>query len=151
MAGDVEVLLQMYQEQHNQARQLETQRATLSNLIIIIASAALGFTAQRGLEMIMLVISLPMVGLGAYGVLACLKYHERSVLHHRAARRFSQSIEERLPSLRIDDGWAQLHTQQRQRFPKIFKMRLYHLWIALHTGVAASGVALSTVILARGA
>ncbi|MFC8095232.1 hypothetical protein [Streptomyces sp. NPDC057301] len=149
MAGEVDVLLQMYQEQHNQARQLETQRATLSNLIIIIASAALGFTAQRGLEMIMLIVSLPMVGLGVYGVLACLKYHERSVLHHRAARRFSRSIEERLPTLRITDGWAELHTQQRLRFPKIFKVRLYSLWIALHAGVAASGVALSIVIFIR--
>ncbi|MFJ7179481.1 hypothetical protein ACIQXA_24480 [Streptomyces massasporeus] len=150
MADEVDVLLQMYQEQHNQARQLETQRATLTNLIILIASAALGFTAQRGLEMIMLVVSLPLVGLGVYGVLACLKFHERSVLHHRAARLFSRSIEERLTSLRINDGWAQLHTQQRRRFPRTFRVRLYHLWIALHVGVAVSGAALSAVICIRG-
>ncbi|MFG2604993.1 hypothetical protein ACGFT2_15830 [Streptomyces sp. NPDC048514] len=150
MADDVEVLLQMYREQHDQARQLETQRATLSNLIIVIASAALGFTAQHGLETIMLVVTLPMVGLGVYGVLACLKYHERSVLHHRAARLFSCRIEERLPSLLISDDWAELHARQRLRFPKIFKVRLYALWIALHAGIAASGATLSAVVFAHG-
>ncbi|MEU6470697.1 hypothetical protein ABZ927_22960 [Streptomyces massasporeus] len=149
MADDVEVLLQMYQEQHNQARQLETQRATLSNLIIVVASAALGFTAQHGLEMIMLIVTLPLVALGGYGALACLKYHERSVLHHRAARRFSLRIEERLPSLLINDGWAELHEQQLLRFPKIFKIRLYALWITLHIGVAVSGAILSVAILVR--
>ncbi len=149
MADDVEVLLQMYREQHDQARQLETQRATLTNLIIVIASAALGFTAQHGLETIMLVVTLPLVGLGVYGVLACLKYHERSVLHHRAARLFSRRIEDRLPSLLINDGWAELHAQQRHRFPRVFKVRLYALWIALHVGVAASGAALSLVIFAH--
>ncbi|MGW3913060.1 hypothetical protein ACWEBX_16320 [Streptomyces sp. NPDC005070] len=149
MADDVDVLLQMYREQLDQARQLEGQRATLSNLIIAVASAALGFTAQHGLEMIMLIVTLPLVGLGGYGVLACLKYHERSVLHHRAARLFSRRIEERMPSLLINDGWAELHAQQRLRFPKIFEVRLYALWITLHLGVAASGVTLSVMILTK--
>ncbi|MFC8916581.1 hypothetical protein ACGF5F_31010 [Streptomyces sp. NPDC047821] len=143
------MLLEMYREQHNQARQLETQRATLSNLIVVIASAALGFTAQHGLEPIMLLVSLPLAGLGTYGVLACLKYHERSVLHHKAARLFSRRIEERLPSLLINEGWAGLHAQQRLGFPRTFKVRLYGLWIALHAGVAASGVTLSVIIFVR--
>jgi hypothetical protein len=145
--SEVEALLQIWREQHDQARQLEAQRATLTNIVIVVASAALGFVAQHGLEMTMLVVTVPLVGLGCYGVLACLKYHERLVLHHRAARRFSGGIEARLPSLLINETWAELHAEQRLRFPRSFRVRLYVVWTALHVGVAMSGATLSVLIL----
>lgn len=48
MADDSDVLIKFCEEQEAQARQSENQRATVSNLIVTIASAITGFIVQIG-------------------------------------------------------------------------------------------------------
>jgi hypothetical protein len=47
MADETDVLLDLWKGQRDEARQMGNQRATLTNIVIIVAAAALGFLAQR--------------------------------------------------------------------------------------------------------
>lgn len=51
------------------------------------------------------------------------------------------------PSLSIDSGWADTYRRQQARFPKLFRLRLYALWVALHLGIALGGGVLSVWFL----
>ncbi|CAM5510365.1 MULTISPECIES: hypothetical protein [Streptomyces] len=48
MADKADILLQFWLEQGNQARQAEAQRATTTNIILLVVAEALGFAATRG-------------------------------------------------------------------------------------------------------
>ncbi len=49
MADTSDIMFKMIEEQRFQARQSEDQRATLTNYVVVIAAAILGFPVNRGL------------------------------------------------------------------------------------------------------
>jgi hypothetical protein len=148
MADKIDVLLAFWQEQRESDRQIEDQRATLTNIVIVIVSAALGFLAQKGLHPPMLVVTVAMAALGIYGVMASLKSHERCTFHMQQARWLRQKIGELHPELEIEDGLGAVRRAQRTRFPLLARTRMYALWVALHSAIAVTGAALSVWILA---
>ncbi|MFD3580695.1 hypothetical protein [Streptomyces sp. NPDC058644] len=148
MADKTDVLLAFWQEQREADRQMENQRATLTNIIVVIVSAGLGFLAQKGLHPPMLVVTVPMAALGAYGAMASLKSHERSAFHMRQARWLRRKIGSLHSTLHIEDGLSSVKDRQRSRFPRLVRMKTYVLWVALHSAIAFGGAVLSVWILA---
>lgn len=149
MADSTDVLLQHWDEQRAQSRQCENQRATLTNMILLVASAALGFITQRGLDRPMLFVTVPLVVIGLLGAVASAKFYERFRLHNRQARRLTDQLVERLPDLAVDDAYTQARRQHNTRYRFLTKIRLHHLWISLHLAIAITGVALTVVIMLR--
>ncbi|WP_406346980.1 hypothetical protein [Streptomyces sp. NBC_00648] len=149
MADDSDVLIELWREQRDQARQVEEQRATLTNIVIlvVVVAAGLGFISQRGLQLSVLAVTLPMTQLGSYGALACMKYRERSALHDAQARSLRTKLDGLHPRLSIDSEWANTYLVQQTRFPRLFKLRLYALWVTLHVGIAMVGGTLSLWVL----
>ncbi|MET9909973.1 hypothetical protein ABZZ74_24735 [Streptomyces sp. NPDC006476] len=140
MADDSDVLLELWKEQRDQLRQTENQRAQLTNIVILVVAAGLGFVAQKGLHPSVLVVTMPMTLLGLYGALACLKYRERSALHAAQAQSLRGKLSALHAGLEIEPGWAGTYRDQQAQFPKLFNLRLYVIWLALHVGVAAIGI-----------
>ncbi|MET8289448.1 hypothetical protein ABZV80_30015 [Streptomyces sp. NPDC005132] len=107
MADKAEILLQFWLEQRNQARQTEAQRATMTNIILLVVAAALGFAATRGLDQrSTLLVSLPMVGMGIFGAVISTKNYERYALHITYAQRLRVQLDQLEPTLRIMDEWT---------------------------------------------
>lgn len=102
MADRIDVLLELWKEQREADRWTENQRATLTNIIIIVVAAGLGFIARIGLRPSMLVVTLPMMVLGLYGAFACLKFHERCAFHVGQARGLRKKIAAQFPDLKIE-------------------------------------------------
>jgi hypothetical protein len=148
MADRIDVLLELWKEQREANRWTENQRATLTNIIIIVVAAGLGFIARIGLRPSMLVVTLPMMLLGLYGAFACLKFHERCAFHVGQARGLRKKIAEQFPDLKIESTLKATSREQRERFPRLRKIRLYMVWTTLHCAIAASGAALSVWIIA---
>ncbi|WP_141683497.1 hypothetical protein [Streptomyces sp. F-7] len=143
MADSSDVLLDLWKDQRAQMRQLENQRATLTNIVILVVAAGLGLITQRGLGPSMLVVTCPMALLGLYGALACMKYRERHALHDAQALSIRKRLNDLYPSLAIDSEWADTYLRHQARFPKLYRLRLYALWVALHLGIVLLGVVLS--------
>ncbi|MFE7625770.1 hypothetical protein [Streptomyces sp. NPDC057509] len=150
MADESDILLEIWKEQRAQLRQTEHQRTQLTHIVILVVAAGLGFIAQKGLRPSAVVVTLPMTFLGLYGALACLKYRERSALHAAQSQLFRGKLSALHPDLEIESGWANTYRNQQSRFPKLFKIRLYVLWLTLHVGVAAIGITLTLWALADG-
>jgi len=147
MADSSDVLLQHWSEQAEQSRQCEDQRATLTNMILLVGSAALGFIAQRGLDRYMLLVTVPLVVVGLLGAVASAKFYERFRLHNRQARRITDQLAAFLPDLAVDDAYTEARTQHYAQYRFLTKIRLHHLWISLHLAIAATGFVLTVAIM----
>ncbi|MEV0282304.1 hypothetical protein AB0I22_38885 [Streptomyces sp. NPDC050610] len=148
MTDSTDVLLMLWKDQREQVRQGEIQRAALTNIVIIVAAAGLGFVARRGRpDFDDLCVSVPMLLLGVYGSLTCWKYRERNSHHGSQMSRLYVAIADLHPSLELARIKSEGHARHDARFPRTVKIRLYALWMALHIGVALGGAALSAWIL----
>jgi hypothetical protein len=66
----VEVLLRYYEEQWEQIRHLENQRATFINIVIVVSVGIVGFVMQQGLGPASIPLAVMLVVLGVYGSIA---------------------------------------------------------------------------------
>ncbi|MEV2193448.1 hypothetical protein AB0I02_21030 [Streptomyces phaeochromogenes] len=147
MADASDVLIELWKEQREQARQTETQRATLTNIVILVVAAGLGFVAQKGLDPSALAVTIPIALLGAYGAIACMKFRERSALHGLQALHLRVKLGNLHPGLEIEPGWADTYRTQEARYPRLNKIRLYALWVSLHIGITTVGCVLTLLAL----
>ncbi|MCX4580988.1 hypothetical protein OHB41_49445 [Streptomyces sp. NBC_01571] len=148
MADKADILLQFWLEQRNQARQAEAQQAPMTNIILLVVAATLGFAATRGLDQrSTLLVSLPMVGMGIFGAVISTKNYERYALHITYAQRLRVQLDQLEPTVRIMDEWTAARIEHHARYPRLHKIRLHNLWVCFHAGIAASGVALTILIL----
>ncbi|WP_081448828.1 hypothetical protein [Geodermatophilus obscurus] len=142
MAEASDAVLAYWSEHRQQLRQSEQQRSTLTNYVLIIASALGGFTVQQNYSGRTLPLSVLVVLIGLYGSLTSMKYHERSVYHLQQARALTASLRQNgvLPDLGSELEQARL--RHYVAFPRMHRLRLHALWTALHAGVALFGILL---------
>ncbi|MGV9942768.1 hypothetical protein [Streptomyces sp. NPDC003401] len=148
MADESDVLLELWKGQREEARQMENQRAALTNIVIVVTAAALGFLTQQGdLRASSLGLTLPLCALGTFGALASAKYGERWAVHSGLADRLRRELGARYPGLHLLDLMADNHAEHRAEFPRMLKLKIWILWVVLHAAIGVGGFLLSVWIL----
>jgi hypothetical protein len=147
VAAESDVLLAYWQEQRAQARHAEEQRSTLTNLILVIAAAALGFLSQWGWETRTLAITVPLVLLGVFGAVASAKLYERNLYHYEQAAAFSRELGRATGVVEHEKFLRDVRERFAGLHPAMGRVRLYVLWITLHAMIAVLGLGLSIALL----
>ena len=101
MTENADILLQMIQEQWSQARQSESQRATMTNYIIAISSAILGFIVDKGLVRNIWPLTILLIVLGIYGALFSAKLYERFRHHIHRVDKMMRRLDALYPDAQI--------------------------------------------------
>ena len=102
MADETDILLQVWREQRDKAKQCEDQRAVMTNIVLVLASAGIGLVVHQGVkDHAMLLVTGSLVFLGAYGAITSLKYRERYAYHNAQARALLNRLEEMYPALHV--------------------------------------------------
>lgn len=148
MADDTDVLVAYYIEQWNQARHVEDQRATVTNIVMLIASAIVGFIVQKGLSREMLPITIMLTVLGIYGAIASEKLYERFQFFVNRGGRLSRRVDELHPNCKLVEINRDFEIQHKKEYPRLSRIRLHILWLSLHLAIALGGLALSILALA---
>lgn len=148
MTDDADVLLKVYEEQWAQARQHENQRATITNIVLLIASAIVGFISQQGLSPQMLPLTILLSAVGIFGTLACAKLSEAADFHLERARFLHGRIDELHPNAHLRKLREEADSKHKAAFPRLERLRVYQLWLALHVAIALIGIVLTLVIIA---
>ncbi len=143
----VNAIMQLWSDQRAQARWTEAQRATFSNLILLIGGVAIGFISQRGIRISSLFAAIPLIALGVFGSLVTVKYHERYEYHLARANHYLKLIADEFPQISTRLIGNDAIIEHRSRYPRLSRLRLYQLWVALHSGIAITGVALTLIIV----
>jgi hypothetical protein len=92
MADKADILTTLYTEERVQARQAEDQRATLTNIIIIVVGAGLAFITNNDIGRLTLAVSIPMTIIGLYGAVSTAKYFERWFRHWNHAYAYQAQL-----------------------------------------------------------
>jgi hypothetical protein len=145
VADPSDAVLAYWSEHREQLRQCENQRATMTNYVLVIASALTGFIVQQRFQARTIPLSLLVAAIGTYGAATAAKYHERADYHIAQARVLTRALGDlgTLPNNRAAlDEARQSHYQKH---PRLHRLRLHHLWTGLHLAVAAFGVMLATI------
>ena len=150
MTSDSDVLLKFFDEDWRQVRQSEDQRTAFSNIVLLIASAIFGYLTQHGLTVDTLPLTLLLIGLGLYGGIASEKLYERSKLHMELAWAWRDRLDEIHPNIQIDRVKQEAEAVNHKRFPRLHRLHLHHVWLALDLSIALAGIILTlSVVLSR--
>ncbi len=146
-ADDVQVLLKVYEMQWASLRQAEEERTQITNIVLLIASAVVGFVAQNGLTLDKLPLALLLIALGAYGAVTSEKLYERWGFFRARILGLEKKLDTLRPGTELPKLWHEAEGVNSREFPHLNKIRLHHLWIVLHLGIATSGIVLSALVI----
>ncbi|MFC9440578.1 hypothetical protein [Nocardia sp. NPDC057030] len=147
MADVNDILLKQMELERAQALHVENQRATLSNMILVLSAAGLGFLAQRGLGTSSLAVTIPLIGLGWYGALSTARLYERFLHHYDLQVAMQVRLDAQLPELQLIETIQQTNAGHDVRHPRIRRIRLHILWESLHLAIAGIGLILTAIAL----
>jgi hypothetical protein len=139
--------LAFWSEHREQLRQSESQRAVLTNFVLVITAGISSLIVQQKFAWHTLPLSVLIVLAGLYGALAAAKYHERATYHLSQARALARALADSgdLPDHRalLDRSRAEHYRQ----YPRLSKIRLHWLWTGFHLAIAAYGAAFVLITL----
>jgi hypothetical protein len=147
MKDDTDFLWGMYQEHTTQGRHHETQRASVTNFIIIVAGGTLAFIANKGVTRDQWILAIFLIILGLFGALFSAKQYERFRFHMIAAGKYRTALENMFKS-NFGDIRAQSKSEHEKEYSSfLVKMRLYYFWIFFHFLISILGIVLLLMTL----
>lgn len=150
MAETTDFLLAEIQESWAQARQSEDQRAAISNLVVVIASVIHGILTQTGFTKSALPLTLLLMLLGVYGIIASAKLYERHQFHIRRSQKLRLRLDELHPDAYVRKTLDEANKEHWSKYPVLSqRIRLHVVWLALHSLIATLGIIYTIIILVR--
>ena len=142
MTAKDDATLAFWSEHRLQFRQSESQRAILTNFVLVIAAGISSLVVQQHFRPRTLPLSVLIVGAGLYGALAAAKYHERATYHLGQARALTRALVRsgELPDHR--DELGRFRDKHYREYPRLSRIRLHWLWTGFHLAVAVYGLVL---------
>jgi hypothetical protein len=140
----INVLLSMYNEQCTQARHYETQRATITGFLMLISGAIIGLiTFDQHITRADIFPALFLIALSSFGALSSHKHFVRAQRHGYCAENFRKALNGILPDSQITELREKGKNKIEEEFPKSHKLRLHHIWSALHLMIGLLGALLA--------
>lgn len=147
MTNDTDFLLKIYEEERTQARHTEEQRATITNFVILISAAIIGFFATKGVDKNSLMLAVLLVFLGVYGAIFCSKLYERWFFHIRRSREIREHIVDLHHDTEIRELLDSAVKKHKEEYPLLYKIRLHNLWVLFNIMITVIGFVYIYLIL----
>jgi hypothetical protein len=149
MADDTDVLFEFCKAHWTEMHHIEAQRATITNIIIVITSVIVGFIVQQKASLGLLPVPILLVVLGLYGILITIKLYEGHHLAQIRCNHWYTRIDELHPNARFMQLRDAADAEHKSKYPRMSKFRLHWLWVALHAAIALLGVGITIFIVVR--
>jgi uncharacterized membrane protein YbhN (UPF0104 family) len=143
----IDIILEFYKEHSTWARHQESQRAVISNLILIIATALLSLILfDKEIDATDLIYTLSIIIIGTFGVAFVYKYYVQFKFHDARVNAYKLILSRKITDFDLIEIEKEIDSKNRQNFNFFSKYNLYKLWILLHLFIALSGIYLSIII-----
>lgn len=143
MDDNTELVWRMFLENMTNARHHETQRATVTSALLIIAGAIVTvITAQLKNGTPHWSLSVLLITVGAVGIPFNSKLFERYSLYRERARTYRIALDQLLPGARIDALKLEADDRHKSDFPRLHRVGLNRLWIGPPAIIMGVGVVL---------
>jgi hypothetical protein len=139
----VEVLLRCYEEQGEQIRHLENQRATFTNIVIVVSVGIVGFVMQQGLGFTSTPLAVMLIILGVYSSIAVQKFYERYSLHRKHAEKWLNQINQLIPSAHLNKLHKEAKEEHEGKYRVLSKIHVRTVWNTFNVLVVLVGIGLT--------
>ncbi|MBC8235498.1 hypothetical protein H8E77_38615 [bacterium] len=147
MANDTDVLLKFCEQYWEEMRHIENQRATITNIIIVITSAIIGFIAQKGISSNLLPLTTLLIILGIYGALTVTKLYERHQFGQVRLNHWYKRIDELNPNAQFLQLRSVADAEHKTQHPRTERLKLHYFWLALHITITLLGIVITVFII----
>lgn len=144
-----EFLFRSLEENWKHARLSEDKRATIANLVILIASAIQIALAVVGLSIKALPLTIMLIILATYGAFSTAKLYERAQYHIQRARKLRAQLDALCSNAHVQQLQGEAEEEHKKRYPRLMDIRLNNIWLALYGLIAALGVIYTVICLMR--
>lgn len=145
MRDEVDVLLEFHKIQIERSEHYESQRSTVSGLVLTLASALVALaTFDDALTRSDLALCFLVMGCGLLGLASSRVYYFRSLRHGRRASAYREAMSAIYPSV---DAIKRRVDKEHALAGRKGDLRLHQVWNALHLTIAVLGVILCVVAL----
>jgi hypothetical protein len=142
MDNKLEILWRMYNEHVTMGRHHEIQRSTMSQIILAVAGALVGFFGSTGASsQNRWAVAIFIVILGVFGALFSAKQYERSKFHMSAAGLHRVELE-KLAGVNLSKIRGDAEDKQKKDFPITEAWSLNKFWTGIHALIAVFGAIL---------
>jgi len=119
---------------------MDTQRTAIGRFIMGAAGVLVAFDATQDFSSATIPVSLFVIAMGVYGLLATQKLYERQEWHFSRSRESLRQLDELLDAPIFQPIRDQCRVQHYQRFRLATRMESRMAWFYLHLLVTVSGV-----------
>jgi hypothetical protein len=127
MANDTDVLLKLCEEHWTEMRHIEDQRATITNIVIIITSAVVGSIAPQTPSWALLSLPMLLIILGIYAAVTTAKLYERHQFAQTRLDYWYKRIDELNPNAEFLQLRNKADVSHKSKYPRISKFHLHRL------------------------
>jgi hypothetical protein len=147
---DETILLAVYKENADQARQHELFRQTITTLVAGITGAVISLLSLKETAAVLQSPLLPVAGsflavIGTFGLIASMKHYERNRMHIERIRKIRAALDS-LPGVTpklLQNINADAKTEHRKQYPRLPDMELNKVWNTFHIIVVILGITLA--------
>jgi hypothetical protein len=149
MADSTDILWNFYQEHCAWERHHEEQRASVTNILLVVAAGVLSVITFDGISRSDLPLTIFLIMQGLFGALFVAKQYERFARHQRLVGKYRQALNDRFPESQIIALREQADKEHKEKYRILSdEVRLHQLWVGLHLLIALFGVVLTGFVLA---
>ncbi|MES1241768.1 MAG: hypothetical protein ABUT39_09140 [Acidobacteriota bacterium] len=150
----IDVLMTLIGEYWGEIHHIEDQRSALTNILLVIESAAVALVVQSGYSKASLPLPILLTLVGGIGILATRKYHERFRYAQERLTQWYRTVDKLCPEACLMESLRKANESHRgdvrlllfKRF-HLKEVPLHNFWIWIHVLFVLTGVALAAVIL----
>jgi hypothetical protein len=154
-AKAIDVLMDHARHEWSEIHHIESQRAGLTNILLVIESGAVALVIQGNYAL----VTLPICGLllvcGTIGLLATKKYYERFKFAETRLTETYRRIDELCSGAGLLDALRKANMKHNASSDlavlgyHLKRLRLYKIWIVLHAIFVVASVVLGIIVLFR--
>jgi len=131
----VDFLVACMNEDRRRARDAEHKRAFIAHLSIAVTVITNVVIAFAGFHRNTVPLTISLILIGIYGLLASLKLYERSQYHDLRARKLRIRLDELYPDAQSEAIHKEAAQEHKKNYPRLIQTRLNYIWLSVH-GVA---------------
>ena len=143
-----DVYFGLFEEHFSYCRHHETQRATVTGIVVAAAMVLVGIIFNNGkLDPGDIPALISIIVLGVLGLAFSLKSYERYRRHRELYRKFRDEVDKLVCEGEISKLSKEAKEDHKSAHPILSRMRGHRLWISVHIMIAALGIVLTISIL----
>ena len=144
MPDKIELLMDVYREHCSWERHHETQRASVTSILIAVTAGILGIVTFDGqINTYDLPLTIFLIILGCFGALFSAKQYNSFRQHQERANRIRKALDALVPDAKLMELRNTADESVRRKNPVLSRMRLHHFWNILHILITFIGAVLT--------